>query len=85
MKRINPKLELWIVVCICTFAATLIFSKLLNPVYSSLAAAGTNGMLIHIYCYFVKPRIENMLSGTYCEPTQKDAYNLEDESEVTHR
>ncbi len=40
-------------------------------------------ILVLIYCRFIRPKLEDMLSGTVCEPTQMDCYLCEDESEET--
>ena len=85
MKTIPAKGEFCIVYALSALLAAGIAALLCRFAPALFCAFTAQFILMFSYYCFVRPHIENRLMGTVCEPTQKDCYNCEDESEVTNR
>lgn len=83
MKKINPFVEIPIVVFCISFLSTVLLHFLTPMLLYCVLCSLLCVALTACYIVFLRPRIENALAGTYCENTQADAYCREDESEVT--
>jgi len=85
MKTIPAKPEFCLLYLISALIAAGIARLLGSFVPPLFCAPACQFILMFCYYCFVRRHIENALMGTVCEPTQKDCYNTEDESEVTAR
>ncbi|MBR2590276.1 MAG: hypothetical protein IKE65_05070 [Clostridia bacterium] len=83
MKSILHFFELILVTCIISLVSLTSLFWIKNLWVLLCIIPLTQIALVLVYRYGIRIWLENRLSGTVCEPTQKDCYNTEDESEVT--
>ena len=83
MKSIHQFFEIILVTLITSLLSLISILFIKNTAVLFCVIPFIQIALVLFYRYCIRIFLENRLSGTVCEPTQKDCYNMEDESEAT--